>query len=161
MQRYWIDGTTKSRRNDHIYQRKKCSQNNAPAHKSAIAMEKMYELRYQLLCHPLYQPDLAPLDFFQFLNMKKWLTGKKFTSNEEVEWDTHAYFAELPKLYYLEGTENQNIVGPSVSRQKGTTLKNKIKFVQKNYLHGLLRLPLYGHTTSNMRHYRQDQQTTN
>lgn len=35
--------------------------------------------------------------------MKKWLTGKKFTTNEEVEQETNAYFSELPKSYYLEG----------------------------------------------------------
>ena len=62
-------------------------QDNESTHKGAIAIEKLHELRYQLLCHPLYSPDLAPSDFFLFPNIEKWPTGKKFISNEEAEWD--------------------------------------------------------------------------
>ncbi|KAG5310817.1 MOS1T transposase, partial [Pseudoatta argentina] len=64
---------------------------------------KLVELRYKLLLHPPYSPDLAPYDFFLFPNLKKWLGGKKFTSNEEVIAETEAYFAEFDKSYFLEG----------------------------------------------------------
>lgn len=76
---------------------------NAPAHSSAIATAKLVELRYELLPHPPYSPDLAPCDFFLFPNMKKWLGGKRFTSNEEVIAATEAYFAEFDKSYFLDG----------------------------------------------------------
>jgi histone-lysine N-methyltransferase SETMAR len=36
---------------------------NAPAHKSVLAMGKLRDLHYQLLEHPSYSPDLAPSDF--------------------------------------------------------------------------------------------------
>ncbi|EFN64908.1 Histone-lysine N-methyltransferase SETMAR, partial [Camponotus floridanus] len=64
---------------------------------------KLHELRYELLPHPPYSPDLAPCDFFLFPNMKKWLAGKKFSSNEEVIAETEAYFGEFDKSYFLEG----------------------------------------------------------
>jgi len=76
---------------------------NAPAHSSAIATAKLVELRYELLSHPPYSLDLAPCDFFLFPNMKKWLGGKRFTSNEEVIVETEAYFAEFDKSYFLDG----------------------------------------------------------
>lgn len=76
---------------------------NAPAHSSAIATAKLVELRYEVLPHPPYSPDLAPCDFFLFPNMKKWLGGKRFASNEEVIAETEAYFAEFEKSYYLDG----------------------------------------------------------
>lgn len=76
---------------------------NAPAHSSAIATAKLVELRYELLPHPPYSPDLAPSDFFLFPNMKKWLAGKKFTSNSEVIAETEAYFADFDKSYYADG----------------------------------------------------------
>ena len=76
---------------------------NAPAHSSAIATAKLVELRYELLPHPPYSPDLAPCDFFLFPNMKKWLGGKRFTSNEEVIAATKAHFAEFDKPYFLVG----------------------------------------------------------
>ena len=68
---------------------------NTPAHSSAIATAKLVELRYELLPHPPYSPDLAPCDFFLFPNMKKWLGGKRFTSNEEVIAASEAYFADF------------------------------------------------------------------
>ncbi|EGI69314.1 Histone-lysine N-methyltransferase SETMAR [Acromyrmex echinatior] len=62
----------------------------------------MVELRYELLPHPPYSPDLASCDFF-FPNLKKWLGGKKFTSNVEVIAEIEAYFAEFDKSYFSEG----------------------------------------------------------
>jgi hypothetical protein len=53
--------------------------------------------------HALYSPDLAPSDFFLFPNLKKWLGGRRFTSNEEVIAETNGYFAELEESYYYEG----------------------------------------------------------
>ncbi|KAG5330265.1 MOS1T transposase, partial [Acromyrmex heyeri] len=76
---------------------------NAPAHSSAVATVKLLQLRYELLPHPPYSPDLAPCDFFLFPNLKKWLGGKKFTSNEEIIAETEAYFAEFDKSYFSEG----------------------------------------------------------
>jgi len=76
---------------------------NAPAHSSGVFAAKLHELRYELLPHPPYSPDLAPCDFFLFPNMKKWLAGKKFSSNEEVIAATEAYFGEFEKSYFLEG----------------------------------------------------------
>ena len=76
---------------------------NAPAHSSAIATAKLVELRYELLPNPPYSSDLAPCDYFLFPNMKKWLDGKRLTSNEEVIAATEAYLAEFDKPYFLDG----------------------------------------------------------
>jgi transposase len=35
-------------------------QDNAPAHKSVLAMGNLRDLHYELLEHPPYSPDLAP-----------------------------------------------------------------------------------------------------
>ena len=56
-------------------------QDNAPADKIFLAIEKLQDLRYYLLGHP----DLAPSDFHLFPSMKKFVFGKCFASNEEVE----------------------------------------------------------------------------
>ena len=41
-------------------------QDNAPAHKSVLAMGKLRDLHYELLEHPPYSPDLAPSDWSAF-----------------------------------------------------------------------------------------------
>lgn len=80
-------------------------QDNAPAHKCAVAMAKLYELRYELVPHPPYSPDLAPSDYYLFPDLKKWLGGKRFESNGEVIAATEAYFKDFEKSYYSKGIE--------------------------------------------------------
>lgn len=78
-------------------------QDNAPAHTSMITMAKLNELKYELLPHPPYSPDLAPSDYYLFPNLKRWLMGKRFTSNEDVKCETDAYFEGLDKSYFMKG----------------------------------------------------------
>lgn len=76
---------------------------NAPAHSSMKAMVKLNSLRYELLLHPPYSPDLAPSDYYLFPNLKRWLQGKRFHTNEEVILETEAYFADFDNSYYSKG----------------------------------------------------------
>ncbi|KAG5322413.1 MOS1T transposase, partial [Pseudoatta argentina] len=55
---------------------------NAPTHSFAV-VAKLMELRFQLVSHPLYSPDLASSDYYLFPNLKKWLAGRRFYSNQE------------------------------------------------------------------------------
>lgn len=45
-------------------------QHKAPALISLIAMAKIYELRYEVIGHPSYLPDLTSSDYFLFLRLK-------------------------------------------------------------------------------------------
>lgn len=78
-------------------------QDNTPSHTSAVAMSKLHELGFELVPHAPYSPDLAPSDFFLFPNLKKWLAGKRFSTNEEVIDTVNGYFADLEKSYFLDG----------------------------------------------------------
>lgn len=78
-------------------------QDNAPSHTSTVAMAKIHELRFELLDHPPYSPDLAPSDFFLFPQLKTALGGQRFLSNEEVITFVNNYFAEKNAEYYLDG----------------------------------------------------------
>lgn len=76
---------------------------NAPAHSSGIVAAKIHQLGYELLPHPPYSPDLAPCDYFLFPNLKVWLGGKRFSSNDDVISQTKGYFEEFEGSYFLEG----------------------------------------------------------
>lgn len=78
-------------------------QDNARVHTCLVSMAKIHELGYELLPHPAYSPDLAPCDYFLFPNLKKWLGGKRFGSNEEVISETNTYFEDLEKTFFLNG----------------------------------------------------------
>jgi [histone H3]-lysine36 N-dimethyltransferase SETMAR len=57
---------------------------NAPAHTSRVCRETMDEIGVELLAHPPYSPDLAPCDHFLFPELKKYLRGNRYGSDEEV-----------------------------------------------------------------------------
>ena len=61
-------------------------------------MTKFNELKYELLEHPPYSPDLAPSDYY-LLSLKQFLRGKRFSSNEEAITAVDGYFAELPESH--------------------------------------------------------------
>ena len=78
---------------------------NAPSDTSNIAHAKKYELNFESLAHPPYSSDLAPSDYYLFPNPKRWLRGRPFESNKEVEWKIKGYFGGFDKSYYLTGIE--------------------------------------------------------
>ena len=80
-------------------------QDNAPCHKSMKTMVKLNELRFELLHHPAYSPDLAPSDYWLFADLKKMLQGKRFGSNEEVIAEVEAYFESKDKSFYKKVIE--------------------------------------------------------
>ncbi|CAH2100850.1 unnamed protein product [Euphydryas editha] len=76
---------------------------NARCHKSILTMAKIHELKFELLEHPPYSPDLAPRDFHRFPDLKKFMRGKRFSSNDEVITAVEAYFASLPDSHFRDG----------------------------------------------------------
>ena len=65
---------------------------------------KKHELGFESLPHPPYSPDLTPSDYYLFENFKQYLYGRRFESNEEVEWETEGYFGGFDKSYCNEVT---------------------------------------------------------
>ena len=80
-------------------------QDNAPCHKSMKKMVKLNKLRFELLPHPPYSPDLAPSDYWLFADLKTMLQGKRFGYNKEVIVETGAYFESKDESFYKKGTE--------------------------------------------------------
>ena len=69
-------------------------------------MVKLNDLRFELLPHPPYSPDLAPSDFYLFADLKKMHHGKRFSSDDEVIAATEAYFEVKHKSFYKKGIES-------------------------------------------------------
>ena len=53
-------------------------------HTCKIAMDAIERNGYELIPYPGYSLDLAPSDYFLFLNLKKDIRGRHFRSNKEV-----------------------------------------------------------------------------
>ena len=74
-------------------------QDNAPEHKSVIAMAAVRDCGFELVDHPTYSPDLAPFDYFLFPNMKTHLAGKQYQTDEVIFADED-FFEDQDKSFY-------------------------------------------------------------
>ena len=70
---------------------------------SAKSQAAIRQCGFQQLNHPPYSPDLAPSDYFLFRVMKKFLCGKRFSSDEEVKEVGTTRFEEQSKDFFFPG----------------------------------------------------------
>ena len=66
-------------------------------------LTKFNELKYEFLEHPPHSPDVALSDYQLFRDLKQFLRGKRFSSNEEAITAVDGYFAELLESNYRDG----------------------------------------------------------
>lgn len=78
-------------------------QDNAPAHKSAVAMAAIQDAGFEILDHPPYSPDLAPSDFYLFPRLKEHLRGTKFEDDEEVKAAVHDFLGTQDEDFFSKG----------------------------------------------------------
>ena len=78
-------------------------QDNAPSHTVQKTITKISELNYELLQHLPYSSDLAPSDFWLFSHLKKFMRGKRFSSNAGIIAAVKAYFDSLLDSHFRDG----------------------------------------------------------
>ena len=86
-----------------IHKRPLFLQDNARIHTAKVSMNKLRELKWQLLPHPAYSPDLAPSDFHLFGPLKDPLRGRRFDSESELKSAVNAVVKTLSKDWFEEG----------------------------------------------------------
>ena len=106
----WYSGTVAEDAESRVAIRSNKSKNlfhdyNASSHTSNIAQTRKHELGFESLQQPSYSSDRAASDYNLFSNLKRWLCGRRFETNEEVEWETEEYFGGFDMQYYLKGRE--------------------------------------------------------
>lgn len=80
-------------------------QDNAPPHKAASTLLEIDLLGFELLNHPAYSPDLAPMDFKVFPEVKRQLKGIRFSSADELQNATQMIVRSFPQSWYVETFE--------------------------------------------------------
>ena len=78
-------------------------QDNAPAHKSLVAMSPVHDCGFELIDHIPYSPDLAPSDYFLFPNLKKHLAGRRYESDDDVISAVEDFFEGQEENFYATG----------------------------------------------------------
>ena len=76
---------------------------SAPSHRALATQKKLYYLGFQFLHHPLYSPDLAPLDYHLFPGMTKQLKDRHFSSDAEVNAAADTWLDGQFSEFFLSG----------------------------------------------------------
>ncbi|GBM80655.1 hypothetical protein AVEN_87033-1 [Araneus ventricosus] len=63
----------------------------------------LYKLEWDLMQHPLYSPDMAPLDFYLFSHLQLHLDGTIFNSNEEAINEVDLFLNLHTPQFFAEG----------------------------------------------------------
>lgn len=76
---------------------------NARPHCSHQTIEKIQRLKFELINHAPYSPDLAPSDFHLFPKMKEDLRGVRFASDEDVKNAVAEWLRKKDKEFFSTG----------------------------------------------------------
>lgn len=76
---------------------------NARPHIAKVTQKKIEELKWQVLPHPPYSPDIAPSDYYLFRSMQKVLAGKKFENRHEIEIWVSKFFESRQADFFKKG----------------------------------------------------------
>ena len=81
--------------------------NSAPRyalpHVARKTLQKLTDLGYKTLLHPLYSSDLSPTHYHFFKHLATFLSNKTFSSNVEVESVFKDFLASKPKDFFQRG----------------------------------------------------------
>ena len=63
------------------------------------------KVKWDILDHSPYSPDLAPIDFHLFFHLKNYLTGKKFNEDDEKREEVILWFKVQAADFYDSGIQ--------------------------------------------------------
>jgi len=72
---------------------------NACPHTATHTVETLHKLKFEVLAHPSYSPDLGPSDYRLFGPLKEALRGHQFTSDQELKAAVCAWLTAWPKTF--------------------------------------------------------------
>jgi len=76
---------------------------NARPHTAAHTVDTLRDLKFEVLKHPPYSPDLVPSDSHLFGPMKEHLRGHKFADDDEVMEAVQSWLKATPKSFFSRG----------------------------------------------------------
>ena len=87
--------------------------NTTQSHVAQPALQKLNELGYKVLPHPLYSPDLSPTNYHFFKHLDNFLQGKHYHSQKEAE-NAFQEFTESRSMDFYTIEINLFLVGKNV-----------------------------------------------
>jgi len=76
---------------------------NARLHTAHTTNDALETLKFEVLFHPPYSPDLAPSVFHFFPHLKRDLKGTHFTSDDEVKQAVTSWIKQRTPEFFIDG----------------------------------------------------------
>ncbi|GFY26185.1 histone-lysine N-methyltransferase SETMAR [Trichonephila clavipes] len=95
-------------------------QDNARPHTSVVTRQNLWEIGWEALMQPPYNPSLAPSDYHVFLAFQNFLSDKKLGSREDCENRLLVVSTNKGQYFYERGIMKlslkwQQIIQPNVA----------------------------------------------
>ena len=94
-------------------------QDNARSHVSLITRQKLLQLGWEVMIHPLYLPNIAPSDIHLFRSLQNSFNGKNFNSLEDCKRHLEQFFVQKDKKFWEDGIMKLPKKWQKVVAQKG------------------------------------------
>ena len=65
-----------------------------------MTRQRLLQCGLKVLIHPSHSPGIAPLDFYLFWSLQKFLNGKNFNSLEDCKRYLEQFFAQKDKKFW-------------------------------------------------------------
>lgn len=78
-------------------------QDNARPHIAKMTLAKIAELKWEIMLHPPYSPDLSPIDFHLFLGLDNHMKNRTFNNEDDLKTNVHNFFQSKTKDFYKNG----------------------------------------------------------
>ena len=72
--------------------------NNAWQNVAELTLKKIHDLRWEVLTHPPYSPDLAPSDFHLFPTLQNFIKEKTYAKVGDIKTDISSFFASQTSM---------------------------------------------------------------
>jgi transposase len=76
---------------------------NSRPHTARTTIDALETLKFEVLSHPSYSPDLAPSDLHFFPHLKRDLKGTHITSDDEVKQAVTSWIKQRTPDFFIEG----------------------------------------------------------
>ena len=80
-------------------------QDNARPHVSAITQEKLFQLKWAVLPHPPYSPDISPCDYYLFRSLEHFLRDKQFTEDNGIKSAIQSFIDSKAPEFWSNGIQ--------------------------------------------------------
>ena len=76
---------------------------NAKPHTAKENKKLIKKMKWEIIDHPPYSPDLSPSDYFLFSPLKNYLRGIRYPNSEELEFAIRNWFENQSLDFFKKG----------------------------------------------------------